>query len=126
MYHPPPTSTTYHSLQTTYAAKLIRERQNQAATVDSSELSSFLSVSYQSMRADHLLCYRDHTYPYLQAHPFACHRLISKQWIVHPDESPFQQVIPSLSQQLLYPSLTALETSVNMAVSPPFLSLEES
>ena len=36
-----------------------------------------------------------------------------------PDESPFQQVIPSLSQQLLYPSLTALETIVNMAVSPP-------
>ena len=36
-----------------------------------------------------------------------------------PDESPFQQVIPSISQQSLYPSLTALETSVNMAVSPP-------
>ena len=36
-----------------------------------------------------------------------------------PDESPFQQVIPSIPQQSLYPSLAALGTSVNMAVSPP-------
>ena len=36
-----------------------------------------------------------------------------------PDESPFPQVIPSILQQSLYPSLAALETSVNMAVSPP-------
>ena len=35
-----------------------------------------------------------------------------------PDESPFQQVIPSIPQQSLYPSLAALETSVNMIVSP--------
>ena len=36
-----------------------------------------------------------------------------------PDESPFQQVIPSVPQQSLYPSLAALGTSVNTAVSPP-------
>ena len=36
-----------------------------------------------------------------------------------PDESPFQQVIPSIPQQSLYPSLAALGTSVNMAISPP-------
>ena len=36
-----------------------------------------------------------------------------------PDESPFQQVIPSIPQQSLYPSLAALGTSLNMAVSPP-------
>ena len=42
-----------------------------------------LSVTCQLMRADHLLCYRDYTYPYLQAHPFMCHKVISKQWIVH-------------------------------------------
>ena len=35
-----------------------------------------------------------------------------------PDESPFQQVIPSILQQSLYPSLAALGTSVNTAVSP--------
>ena len=36
-----------------------------------------------------------------------------------PDESFFQQVIPSILQQSLYPSLAALETSVNTVVSPP-------
>ena len=65
------------------AAKLIKERQSQAATADTSELSSFPSVSCQLMRADQLLCYRDHTCPYLQAHPFVCLKVISKQWIVH-------------------------------------------
>ena len=35
-----------------------------------------------------------------------------------PDESPFQQVIPSILQQSLYPSLSAMGTSVNTVVSP--------
>ena len=35
-----------------------------------------------------------------------------------PDESPFQRVIPSILQQSLYPSLAAMGTSVNTAVSP--------
>ena len=34
------------------------------------------------------------------------------------DESPFQQVIPSIPQQSLYPSLAAMGTSLNIAVSP--------
>ena len=36
-----------------------------------------------------------------------------------PDESPFQQVIPSILQQSLYPSLAALGTSLKTVVSPP-------
>ena len=35
-----------------------------------------------------------------------------------PDESPFQQVIPSMLQQSLYPSLAAMGTSINTVVSP--------
>ena len=35
------------------------------------------------------------------------------------DESPFQQVIPGIPQQSLYPSLAALGTSINTAVIPP-------
>ena len=35
-----------------------------------------------------------------------------------PDEFPFQQVIPSIPQQSLYPSLAAMGTSINIAVSP--------
>ena len=34
------------------------------------------------------------------------------------DESSFQQVIPNTSQQSLYPSLAAMGTSINMAISP--------
>ena len=69
------------------------------------------------MRTDHLLCYRDHMYPYLHAH---IHVPQGNQQTTDsaPDEYPFQQVIPSILQQSLYPSLAALETNVNMAVSP--------
>ena len=35
------------------------------------------------------------------------------------DESPFQQVIPGIPQQSLYPSLAALGTSINTAITPP-------
>ena len=35
-----------------------------------------------------------------------------------PDESPFQQVIPSIPQQSLYPSLAATGTSINTVASP--------
>ena len=34
------------------------------------------------------------------------------------DDSPFQHMIPSIPQQSLYPSLAALGTSLNTAVSP--------
>ena len=36
-----------------------------------------------------------------------------------PYESPFEQVIPSILQQSLYPSLAALGNSLNTVVSPP-------
>ena len=35
------------------------------------------------------------------------------------DESSFRQVIPNISQQSLYPSLAAMGTSINTAISPP-------
>ena len=34
------------------------------------------------------------------------------------DESSFQQVIPNISQQSLHPSLVAMGTSINTAISP--------
>ena len=74
-----------------------------------------LSVHCQWMRADHLLYYRDHTFLYQQAHPFTCHKAISKQWIVHQ----MNPLIPSILHKSLYSSLAALGTSVNTAVSPP-------
>ena len=49
------------------------------------------------------------------------HMLQDNQQIMDsaPDESPFQQVIPGVLQQSLYPSLAALGTSVNTALTPP-------
>ena len=68
------------------------------------------------MIVDHLLCYRDHTCPYLQAHPFV---LQDNQPPMDrtPDESPFQQVITSIPEQSLYPSLATMGTSINTALS---------
>ena len=100
-------------------AKLIRERQSQAATADSGELSSLpLSV----------LSVDDSRPPTVLQGPYMS---LSTSMLFHvpqgnqqtmdsaPDESPFQQVIPSVLQQSLYPSLAALGTSVNTVVSSP-------
>ena len=91
------------------AAKLIKERQSQAATADTSELISFpLSELLQG--------------PYMSlsiSTPICVPQGIQQAMDSAPDESPFQQVIPSIPQQSLYPSLAALGTSVKMVVSPP-------
>ena len=99
--------------------KLIRERQSQAATVDSSELSSFplSELSVDESGPPTVL-----QGPYV---PLSTSTLIGmpqgNQQMTDsaPDESPFQQVIPNIPQQSLYLSLATLRTSVNMAVSPP-------
>ena len=100
-------------------ANLIRERQNQAAIVDSSELSSFSlsELSVDESRPPTVL--QEPYVPLSTSTPI--HMPQGNQQIMDsaPDESPFQQVIPSIPQQSLYPSLAALETSVNMAVSLP-------
>ena len=96
-------------------AKLIRERQSQA---DSIQLSSF---SLSELPLD------DSGPSTVLQGPYV---LLSTSTPIHvpqdnqqpmdsaPDESPFQQVIPSIQQQSLYPSLAAMGTSVNTAVSP--------
>ena len=96
----------------------MRERQNQAATTDTSKLSS---VSLSELLVD-------------QSGPPAL-----MQWLyvslststpVHTpsdnnqyteatlDESSFRQVIPNIPQQSLYPSLAAMGSSPNTALSP--------
>ena len=55
------------------AAKLIRERQSQAATVDSSQLSSF---PLSELPLDDS---GSPTVLHLQAHQFMCHKIISHQ-----------------------------------------------
>ena len=101
------------------AAKLIRERQSQAATADSSELSSF-PLSELSLDNSGLPTVLQGPYMLLSTStPFHVPQDNQQMMDSAPDESPFQQVIPSILQQSLYPSLTALGTSVNTVVSPP-------
>ena len=101
------------------AAKLIRERQSQAATADSSELSSF-PLSELSLDDSGPPTVLQGPYMPLSTSP-PIHMLQGNQQTMHsaPDESPFQQVILSILQQSLYPSLAAVGTSVNTVVSPP-------
>ena len=98
---------------------MLRERQNQAATADSNQLSSFIlsELSVDETGPPTVL-----QGPYIPlSTSTSIHVPQGNQQTMNsaPDESPFQQVIPSKKQQSLYPSLAALETSVNMAVSPP-------
>ena len=64
-------------------AKLIKERQSQVATADTSELSSLPLSDLSVDESGPPTVYRDHMYPYLQAHLFMCNKIISQQWIVH-------------------------------------------
>ena len=100
-------------------SKFIRERQNQAATADSSELSSFFlsELSVDESRQPTVL--QGPYVPLSTSTPVCMPQGNQQTMDSAPDESPFQQMIPSILQQLLYPSLAALETSVNTAVSPP-------
>ena len=100
------------------AAKLIREKQSQAATADSSQLSSF---PLSELPLD------DSGPPTVLQGPYMP---LSTSTHIHmsqdnqppmdstPDESPFQQVISSIPQQSLYLSLAAMGTSINTVVSP--------
>ena len=100
-------------------AKLMRERQSQVATADSSKLSSF-PHSELSVDESGLPTVLQGPYIPLSTSTPVCVPQDNQQTMDSaPDESPFQQVIPSILQQSLYPSLAAMGASVNTAVSPP-------
>ena len=97
-------------------ANLIKERQNQVATADSSELSS-LPLSELSVNDSGPPTVLQGPYVPLSTSTPVCMPQGNQQTMDSaPDESPFQQVIPSIPQQSLYPSLAALETTVNTPI----------
>ena len=71
------------------------------------------------MRADHLLCYKGLYVPLSTNTPVCVPQGNQQTMDSVQDESPFQQVIPNIPQQSLYPSLAALRTSLNTSVPPP-------
>ena len=99
--------------------KLIIERQSQAAIADTSQFSS-LPISELSVDESGPPTVLQGPYlPLSTSTPI--HMQQDNQLTTDSalEESPFQQVIPGILQQSLYPSLAALGTSLNMAIALP-------
>ena len=101
------------------AAKLIRERQGKAAIADTSELSSLPLSELSVDESGQPTVLQGPYMPLSTSTPVHMPQGNQQTMDSASDESPFQQVIPGIPQQSLYPSLAALGTSVNTAVSPP-------
>ena len=100
------------------ATQLVWERQNQAATTDTSELSSFsLSELPVDQSGPPTLIHRPDV-PLSTSTPVHAPSDNHQSTEAIQDESSFQQVIPNIQQQSQYPSLTAMESSPNTALSP--------
>ena len=100
------------------AMQLVRERRNQAATADTSELSSF---SLSKMPVDQSGPPTLIHWPYV---PLSTSTPVHTPSDNHQsteatqDELSFQQVIPNIPQQSLYTSLVAMGSSPNTTLSP--------
>ena len=100
------------------AAQLVCKRQNQAATTDSSDLSSFsLSKLLVDQSGPPTLIHRQYV-PLSTSTPVHAPSDNLQSTEAAQDESSFQQMIPNILQQLLYPFLTAMGSSPNTALSP--------
>ena len=99
-------------------AKLIRERQIQTATADSSQLSSFPLSELPLDDSGPPTVLQGPYIPLCTSTPVHVSQDNQPPTDSAPDESPFQQVIPSILQQSLYPSLAEMGTSINTKVSP--------
>ena len=97
----------------------MQERQSKTATADTSELSSF-SLSELPVDQSGPPTMIHGPYDPLSTSMPVCVPSDNQQTTeAAQDESSFQQVIPNISQQSLYPSLAAMGTSINTAISPP-------
>ena len=101
------------------ATQLVQERQSQAATTDTSELSSFSLSELPADQSGTPTVIHGSYVPLSTSTPVHMPSNNQQTTEATQDESSFQQVIPNISQQSLYPSLVAMETSINTAISPP-------
>ena len=103
------------------AMQLVQEWQNQAATADTIELSSFsLSELPVDQSGPPTLIHGPYV-PLSTNTPVHVSSDNSQFTETAQDESSFRQVIPNILQQLLYPSLAAMGSSPNTALSPSIL-----
>ena len=97
----------------------MRERQNQAATTDTSELSSFSLSELLVDQIGPLALMQEPYVPLSTSTPVHASSDNNQYTEATQDESFFQQVIPNILQQSLYPSLAAMGSSPNTTLSPP-------
>ena len=99
----------------------MHKRQNQAAITDTSELSSF---SLSELPVDHsgppTLIHGPYV-PLSTSTPVHVSSDNHQSTEAAQDELSFQQVIPNITQQSLYPSLVVMGSSPNTALSPSIL-----
>ena len=100
------------------ATQLVHERQTQAATADTSELSSFLLSELLVDPNGPPTLVQGPYVPLLMSAPICVLQADQHSTGSTQDEPSFQQLLFSGIQQSLYPSLTAMGTGVNTAVSP--------
>ena len=99
------------------ATQSVQERQSQAAMADTSELSSFsLSELPVDQSEPPTMIHRPYV-PLSTSMPVYMPSDNQQTTEGTQDESSFQQVIPNISQQSLYPSLVAMGTSINTSIS---------
>ena len=100
------------------ATQLVQERQSHAAMVDTSKLSRFPLSELPVDQSTPPAVLQEPYIPLVTSTPVCVlqdsqHMMDSAQ-----DEFPFQQVLPNVSQQSLYPSLVVMGTSLNTSVTP--------
>ena len=100
------------------ATQLVSERQSQAATTDTSELSSFSLSELPVDQSRPPTVIHDPYVPLSTSTPVHVPSDNQQTTEAAQDETSFQQVILNISQQSLYPSLVAMGTSINTAISP--------
>ena len=107
------------------AVQLVWERQNQAATTDTSELSSFsLSKLPVDQSGPPTLIHGPYV-PLSTSTPVHISSDNNQYTEATQDELSFQQVIPKILQQLLYPSLAAMGSSPIPLARRVFNGIEE-
>ena len=115
------------------AAQLLCERQNQAATTDTSELNSFLlselPVGLRELPVGQsgppVVIHRPHV-PLSTSMPVHVPSDNQQNTEATQDELSFQQVIPNILQQSLYSSLVTMDHHLTQPYHSLYLSPEES
>ena len=99
------------------AAKLIRE--SHPTMADTSKLSSFSLSELLIDKSGPPTVLQGPYVPLSTSTPVHMPQGNHQMMDSAQDKSPFQQVIPNIPQESLYPSLVALGTSLDTSVSPP-------